>query len=73
MKKRILLILAVGVAFSPTAFAEEITKSIQASTAGASYCKAGMSTKQYADEGNLNKGDRGENSDNKSGVADVKY
>ena len=57
MKKRLLLILAVGIAFSPSVFAMSVVgpvlRSNDAGTAGAAFCKAGLELKHYvaADEG----------------------
>lgn len=51
MKKRLLLILAVGIAFSPSVFAMGVVgplnRSNDAGTAGAAFCKAGMELKHY--------------------------
>jgi len=51
MKKRLLLILAVGIAFSPSVFAMGVVgplnRSNDAGTAGAAYCKAGLELKHY--------------------------
>ena len=52
MKKRLLLILAVGIAFSPSVFAMGVVgtfnKANDAGTAGAAFCHAGMELKHYA-------------------------
>ena len=54
MKKRLLLILAVGISFAPAVFADQVgafNRSVQASTAGASHCSAGIrQTKDAGDE-----------------------
>jgi hypothetical protein len=56
MKKRLLLILAVGIAFSPSVFAMGVVgpfnKGNDAGTAGAAFCHAGMELKHYAPAAN---------------------
>jgi hypothetical protein len=63
MKKRLLLILAVGIAFSPSVFAMSvvgpIVRSNDAGTAGAAFCKAGMELKSYA-SADSDEGSKGE-------------
>lgn len=74
MKKRLLLILAVGIAFSPSVFAMSVVGpfngSNSAGTAGAAHCKAGHELKVLTAD---NQGENKEapKQDTKSGAGEV--
>jgi hypothetical protein len=56
MKKRLLLILAIGISFAPAVFADQtgpFNRSNQASTAGASHCSAGIRQTKDADSSDV--------------------
>lgn len=63
MKKRLMLIIAVGIAFSPSVFADSIgayNSSKQSATAGSAFCQAGIqSAKILAEDGSRSGSDSG--------------